>query len=80
MRKNADAKCYRCGAGMGNSSDGDLRRYGPGGAWVCFDCAMTSPESMKVAEDAIRQLLDQGEVFVIGPDGEGLIPIDKPRS
>jgi hypothetical protein len=75
-----DAKCYRCGAGMGQSADGDLRQYGPGGAWVCFECANSTPEDQAIAEDAMKARLDKGEVFVIGADGAGLIPIDKAGS
>lgn len=30
--------CHYCG------TTNDLRPYGPKGTWVCFDCAMSTPE------------------------------------
>lgn len=39
----SDGNCQLCG------KEDDLRPYGPGGKWVCFDCGM------KDEEEAIRQ-------------------------
>ncbi|KKK83691.1 hypothetical protein LCGC14_2790840 [marine sediment metagenome] len=38
--------CHYCGAAD------DLRPYGPGGAAVCFACAMATPERKRAAERA----------------------------
>lgn len=46
-------RCHYC-----QSVDADLRPYGPGGAFVCFDCAMSTPERKKQTEQAFEQQLE----------------------
>ena len=43
-----DGTCEACGA------KDDLRPYGAGGEWICFDCAKKNPE---VAEKRMGQVL-----------------------
>lgn len=38
-------QCYTCG-----STEDELRPYGINGAWVCFHCAMGTPEAKRIAE------------------------------
>lgn len=47
----------------------DLRPYGKNFSWVCFDCAMATPESQAIAEKCFEDLLDAaGEIAVIGKE------------
>ncbi|WKK11951.1 hypothetical protein QYN14_25730 [Rhodococcus ruber] len=57
-----DRACHYC-----ESTEKDLRPYGPGGAWVCFPCAMATPEREAQAEAAFGALLDGAEA--ISPAG-----------
>lgn len=41
IENTAPAVCSDCG------KVDDLRPYGPGGAWVCFDCAMKDEDEAK---------------------------------
>lgn len=58
-------KCHYCG-----STTADLRPYGPGGADVCFKCAMATPERKAQAEAAFHTMMDasaaMGDVIVLG--------------
>jgi hypothetical protein len=56
------ACCY-CGNSQG------LRPYGPAGAWVCFPCAMATPERVAEAHRNFdAQLEAAGPVVVIGEE------------
>lgn len=63
-------KCHYC------ETTSDLRPYGPRGAMVCFDCAMSTPER---AEETTRnfhaQLLACGRVAVIDGSHVGPYPL-----
>lgn len=52
------ASCHYC-----STTERDLRPYGPGGSWVCFPCAMGTPEREKQAENAFGALLDGSEAI-----------------
>ena len=62
--------CHYC-----DSTERELRPYGPGGTWTCFPCMKAAPEREKVAEGAFGALLEanaelSGGVVVIGqPEG-----------
>lgn len=60
--------CHYCGASS------DLRPYGPGGAPVCFDCAMSSPERAAEAEANFGALLEAsdaiGDPLIVGGTAE----------
>jgi len=58
--------CHYCGA-----VERDLRPYGPGGAWVCFQCATETPEREAAAKAAFGALLDGAEA--ISPTGVAAI-------
>lgn len=45
--------CHYC-----QSADKELRPYGPGGADVCFSCAMETPEREQQTANAFGALLD----------------------
>jgi hypothetical protein len=59
-------KCHYCG-----STEAELRPYGPGGAQVCFPCAMETPEREAQAKGAFGSLLDASDA--ISPVGVTLI-------
>jgi hypothetical protein len=59
---------YGCGATE------DLRPYGPGGAWVCFPCAMATPEREHQTEHAFGALLDAADA----PTGVALLTDEGP--
>lgn len=54
--------CHYCG-----TTEKDLRPYGPGGSWVCFPCAMATPEREAAAKAAFGALLEGSEA--ISPTG-----------
>lgn len=61
--------CYYCG-----TVEKELRPYGPGGAYVCFACAMETPERKRQTESAFSALLDATTaitpiVIIGGEDG-----------
>lgn len=62
-------KCHYCG-GENGPEGAELRPYGPDGSWVCFDCAMSSPERHIAARDVfltqLRAALAAGEPVVVG--------------
>ena len=60
--------CYHC------DTTGDLRPYGPKGAWVCFGCAMR-PENRGETERQFAVQLDAaGPVAVIDGTDVGPYP------
>ena len=60
-------KCHYC------DESSDLRPYGPRGAFVCFDCAMSTPERKAETENAFSQQLHaSGDVALI--DGTEIGP------
>ena len=69
------SECCYCGP-----TEKELRPYGPGGASVCFPCAMATPEREATAQGAFGALLDAAEVISAGPvmigTMEGPIPFD----
>ncbi len=54
----SDRVCHYRGTG------GDLRPYGPGGAFVCYDCATSSPERNRETESQFKKILDGGDVLL----------------
>lgn len=48
-----------CHYGCGKTTD--LRPYGPGGAWTCFDCMRATPEREREAKARYGALLDANE-------------------
>lgn len=65
-------KCRYCG------KEKDLRPYGPGGAQVCFKCAMETPERKKTTEDQFKAALEADgpvELFIDGENGKGPRPV-----
>lgn len=45
-------ECQMCGAMA------ELRPYGPGGLYVCFDCGMKSPKTAETMLDMLHNLAD----------------------
>ena len=43
----------------------ELRPYGAGGAWVCFSCAMATPESKAEAERRFMAKFEQHNGLVV---------------
>lgn len=64
------AVCSYCGEGD------DLRPYGPGGSWVCFLCATSTPERDAAAKAAFGALLDANEA--VSTTGATLLTSDGP--
>ena len=68
--------CHYC-----ETTEKELRPYGPGGSWVCFPCATSTPEREQVAQGAFGALLDAvaevAPVVSIGTQ-EGPIPFPLP--
>ena len=62
--------CYYCEFNV----PGNMRPYGPGGAWVCFDCAFETPEREEQAKAAFAALLDAAEA--ISPTGIAMIGLE----
>lgn len=61
------------------SSSKELRPYGPKGAWVCFKCAMETPErKAETGRQYGAQLDAAGQVAVIGEE-VGPYPIQHGR-
>lgn len=55
--------CHYCGA------MDDNRPYGPSGAWVCFPCAMATPErEAEASKQFTTQLLACAGVTIIGEE------------
>lgn len=69
--------CHYCG------TPDDLRPYGPGGSWVCFPCATSTPEREADAAGAFTALLDAttavAPVVAIGTE-DGPVPFDPPQA
>lgn len=59
---NTRPSCLYC-----STTTRELRPYGPGGAWVCFECAFGTPERKSQTEQAYAAQLDAaGPLAVIG--------------
>ena len=59
----SEKKCCHCSA-----TTEEMRPYGPGGAWVCFPCAM-KPENRPTTDAMFSAQLDGcGPVVVIGEE------------
>ena len=75
-------KCCVCGRAEDDDlgEDGfvkcELRPYGPGGADICFQCAMSTPERQQQTSDAFGALLDAGEAM--SPTQTTLLTSDGP--
>lgn len=54
----------------------ELRPYGPGGADVCFECALASPEKRRETEREFAAKLNAAEVA--SGEGIALLPGDGP--
>lgn len=69
--------CHYCG-----TAEKELRPYGPGGSWVCFPCAMETPEREAATGAAFGALLDGtaaiADVIQIGTS-DGPVPFDPSR-
>ena len=64
-------KCYYCG------ETDDLRPYGPKGAMVCFDCAMSTPERKAETERNFAMQLDAaGPIAIIDGTEVGPYPAE----
>lgn len=62
-------KCHYCGETT------DLRPYGPRGAWVCFDCAMSTPErEAETGRNFLMQLDAAGPVAMLDGTEVGPYP------
>jgi hypothetical protein len=67
-----DNDCFYC-----KSTEKELRPYGPSGATVCFDCAMSTPErALEAEENFTAQLNAAGLISIIGEE-TGPRPLDK---
>ena len=66
-------ECHYC-----HGQDLDVRPYGPGGAWVCFPCAMATPEREAQIEAAFGALLDAAGA--VSPLGVAVIDACEPSS
>lgn len=59
-----------CPTCLNTCEDYDLRPYGKNGAWICYDCAMATPESQAEAKRQFMARMDAAEkvsnVVVIG--------------
>jgi hypothetical protein len=60
--------CIHCG-----DSESELRAYGPGGSWVCFKCAFSTPERKKQTENAFVAVME-AEIAATGMFVIGLTP------
>lgn len=70
--------CCHCGTAdtgkrhkRGDDRCTELRPYGPGGSWVCYDCAFSTPERKTQTEGAFSVLLDGSSA--ISPTGAVVI-------
>lgn len=60
---------------------GELRPYGPNGAWLCFHCMIASPEREAAAKAVFGAQLDAaGPVAVATRDGPVPQPLTTPAS
>lgn len=50
------------------STTEELRPYGPGGDWVCFDCMMGSPEREAEAKRQFGAALDRAGPIAIATE------------
>ena len=71
-----EKKCFYCGLEHGDPPN-DLRPYGPGGSFVCFPCAMSTPAREAAAYQNFKNQLDGcGPVAVIDGTEVGPYPIE----
>lgn len=62
-------ECYCCKA-KEDYPKVELRPYGPGGAWICFDCMIADPEKEKEAKRQFGSQLDAcGPVAIATENG-----------
>lgn len=75
---NSIKECYK-GCGQKN----DLRPYGPRGEWVCFKCALATPEDKAATEAAfgsqLNSAIDAGNGIAIAGSEVGPYPYTGPR-
>lgn len=75
-----EATCYVCGGPedltinpMTRKVVRDLRPYGPSDAWVCFDCAMATPERRAEADrqfsKRVAEIEASGDIVTITDEG-----------
>jgi hypothetical protein len=62
-----DKACYDCG-----TTEKELRPYGPNGSWVCFACAMSTPEREKQTDQMMELMMgSSGGVLIIDGSDTG---------
>lgn len=58
--------CIHCGTAK------ELRPYGPNASWICFPCAMATPERQAITEKEYMRALDAAaevsDVILIGSE------------
>lgn len=54
--RSTKSVCYLCL--RPGDDDVELRPYGPGGAWICFDCMISDPEREQAAKNQFLQQLN----------------------
>lgn len=65
----SNRECYKgCGATF------DLRPYGPRGEWVCFTCAMATPEDEAATRKSFGAQLDAAGPIAIAGIEQGPVP------
>lgn len=62
------ASCHYCGCTDDGKPDHELRPYGPGGAAVCFPCAMKTPARKAETKKQTHAAFDAAE-RAAGPGG-----------
>ena len=70
-----DRVCCSCGRPDRievKTGDSELRPYGPGGAWICFPCAMT-PERRDETDRQFGQQLSSAERTALAEGGAGVV-------
>jgi hypothetical protein len=76
------AVCCACGRATDRTLDErgkmkvELRPYGPGGADICFQCAMATPETEAQTASAFAALLESNEA--ISPTGGTILTSEGP--
>ena len=63
-------ECYVCHKAEEDDPEVELRRYGTGGAWLCFDCMIADPVKEAEAHRQFGAQLDAaGPVAVLTREG-----------
>lgn len=78
---NIPERCCYCNRAEGECG-AELRPYGPGGAWLCFDCMTASPDREAEAARQFHAQVDaagQGSDVVVIGEQTGPRPLDPRR-